>query len=877
MAEWTLDKVRETFLNYFKEKGHTIVESSPLLPAEDKTLLFANAGMNQFKNVFLGQEKRSYSRAATAQKCVRAGGKHNDLENVGFTARHHTFFEMLGNFSFGDYFKKEAVSYAWELVTEVFKLDKSRLYVTIYKDDDEAFKYWREDIGVPAERIFRLGDKDNFWAMGDTGPCGPCSEIHYDMGADFPCENPFNGIEPNWDCGRFVEIWNLVFMQYNRDESGKLTPLPKPSIDTGMGLERLTAALNGFKANYETDMFAELIRFIKTILPENMESHPETSFRVIADHARATSFLIADSITPSNEGRGYVLRRIMRRAIRHGHKLGFTEIFFHKVCMKVIELMGHHYAELISRRELIRNIVIEEEKRFRQTLDKGLALLSDGIAKASSQGKTELSGDLVFKLYDTYGFPSDLTQSILDEEKMTFSREDYEKAMKQQQERGKASWSSAVEEKKLLAAAALKSEGIDSIPFDGYDKAELVGEILALFNENFDRVDSVCPGIKAYVVITPLLFYAESGGQAADKGTLEREDKKLADITDCIKIGEYRAVLVITEESMVVGTKVIQKLESERRDSIRKNHSATHLLHLSLNRIIGEHAHQAGSLVTSERLRFDFTHYKALSKDELREIEKVVNILIQQNYKVCTEIKAIEDAKKDGATALFGEKYGETVRVVSMGDSKELCGGTHVERTGQIGLFKIIKEEGIAAGVRRIEAVTAMNAFDIFQQYDDTVAACAEMLGVEKATVISGITKLKDTFKAQQKQTEELMAKISSIEAGNLKPTAAKDGIDIYIIDSGKDRNGVSKLSDSLKSQIKDGLFIITGMEAEKGVAAISCSGKAKDLYDAGAILREMLAAFGGKGGGKKDMAQGGAPVIDAEKWKEKALSILKL
>ena len=508
MTRWTTDRARETFLNYFKDRGHAVVPSSPLLPAEDKTLLFANAGMNQFKNLFLGQEKRSYSRATTAQKCVRAGGKHNDLENVGFTARHHTFFEMLGNFSFGDYFKKEAIAFAWELVTDkkYYGLDKNRLYVTIYKDDDEAFEIWNKQEKVPAERIFRLGEKDNFWAMGDTGPCGPCSEIHYDMWDNFASREHFNGNEPDWDCGRFVEIWNLVFMQYDRDAAGKMTPLPKPSIDTGMGLERITAALCGVPSNYDTDVFATLIAKLKDLRGGAADPAREASWRVIADHARATSFLIADSITPSNEGRGYVLRRIMRRAIRHGHKLGFTELFFHKACDIVIGLMGHHYGELKSQREMILAIASEEEKRFRQTLDKGLSLLSDGIAATRKKKATVLPGDLVFKLYDTYGFPPDLTQTILDEEGLSYDRAGYDAAMGQQQERGKASWSGNSEEKKQAAAKGLHADGIAPARFEGYDRSEMEGEIVALFNGELDRVDSVRAGGDAYVLLDPLLF-----------------------------------------------------------------------------------------------------------------------------------------------------------------------------------------------------------------------------------------------------------------------------------------------------------------------------------------------------------------------------------
>ncbi len=875
MTKWTTTKVREEFLKYFEAKEHTIVASSPLLPAEDKTLLFTNAGMNQFKNLFLGQEVRSYTRATTSQKCVRAGGKHNDLENVGFTDRHHTFFEMLGNFSFGDYFKVDAIKFAWELITEVFGLAKERLFVTVYKDDDEALAIWRDIMNVPENHIFKLGEKDNFWAMGDTGPCGPCSEIHYDMWDNYTSREHYNGDEPDWDCGRFVEIWNLVFMQYNRDETGKMTPLPKPSIDTGMGLERITAALNGVKSNYEIDVFVELIDFIKNTLGKPAEGALEASFRVIADHARATSFLIADSITPSNEGRGYVLRRIMRRAIRHGHRLGFSGIFFHEVCMKLIDIMGNHYNELINQKELIRNIVFEEEKRFRATLDKGLALLNDGIEEAKKGGSNELSGELVFKLYDTYGFPSDLTQTILDEVGFSFSKEGYDEAMKAQQERGKASWSTGLEEKKVQTAQLLQEEGIKEIVFEGYSKMELSGQVLAIIDEKFDIITTALPNETVYLVMNPLVFYAESGGQAGDTGLVLNGETVLGDVTDCIKIGEIRAAKVAVKMPISKGISVVQTVDEDRRNAIRKNHSATHLLHLALKEVVGGHANQAGSLVNVERLRFDFNHYAALTKEELLEIENKVNKMIQRNNPVSTVVKTIDEAKKDGATALFGEKYGETVSVVSMGESKELCGGTHVSATGDIGLFKIIKEEGIAAGVRRIEAATGMNAVHLFQQMESTIASAASLLSSEKALLIPTVEKTRNELKAKNKQIEELQTKISSLEAANLKPELEKDGIGIYIINSGKSRSEITALADSLKSKVHDGLFFITGIDADKGVAVVAASGKAKEIYDAGKLLGTLLAHFGGKGGGRKDMAQGGAANIDFNIWKSKVLEIL--
>ncbi len=867
-THWTIDTVRETFLNYFKQRGHTEVASSPLLPAEDKTLLFANAGMNQFKNLFLGTEKRSYTKACSSQKCVRAGGKHNDLENVGFTTRHHTFFEMLGNFSFGDYFKEDAIKYAWELVTEVFKIDKNRLYVTVFRDDDEAEKIWIEKAGVDKKRIFRLGEKDNFWAMGDTGPCGPCSEIHYDLGEQFKVEKPFleNG-QPDFDCGRFVEIWNLVFMQFNRDESGKMTPLPNPSIDTGMGLERTTAILNGRLSNYEIDIFQSLKNFTRSICPEEIPENLETSLNVIADHARSVSFLIADTITPSNEGRGYVLRRIMRRAIRHGHKLGFNEIFFDKVCEKLIELMGAHYPELIEKKDFILNIVAEEEKRFRTTLEKGLSLLDHGISDAKKKKTKELSGSLVFKLYDTYGFPPDLTATILEENGFTYNSDEYDAAMNEQKLRGKESWNANLDSKRVSAINELLEKGMTEPVFDGYVLEESEGRIIALFNNDFDKIESIDCG-ECFAVIDPVIFYAESGGQVGDRGTLSINGETVAVVDDCVKINEFKVVHLVVSKMLKTGTKVLQQNDRARRGSIRKNHSATHLLHHALKSILGNHVNQAGSLVTPDKLRFDFNHYQAVTKEELREIENEVNWMIGRNFCVGTETKSVDEAKKAGATALFGEKYGETVRVISMGDSKELCGGTHVSSTGEIGLFKIVKEEGIAAGVRRIEAVTANNALAYFREMEETISEIADVLGIEKALVLKGAEKLIDSNKSLQKEVKELMSRLSSIQASAITPIKEKEGTKIFVIDSGKNRTDALSLTDSLKSKYDNALIVLKGTDSGKDILITASTGSAKEKFHAGNTLKLLLENFGGRGGGKPDMAQGGAENIDFEKLK---------
>ncbi|HPS28612.1 MAG TPA: alanine--tRNA ligase [bacterium] len=869
MTNWTIDKVRETFLNYFKDKGHTEVASSPLLPAGDKTLLFTNAGMNQFKNLFLGTEKRSYTRACSSQKCVRAGGKHNDLENVGFTTRHHTFFEMLGNFSFGDYFKEDAIKYAWELVTEVYKLDKNRLFVTVFRDDDEAEKIWIEKAGVDPKRIFRLGEKDNFWSMGDTGPCGPCSEIHYDLGKEFKVAKPFldNGM-PDFDCGRFVEIWNLVFMQFNRDETGKMTPLPNPSIDTGMGLERTTAILNGKLSNYDIDIFQDLISFTRSICPVAITEDLKPSLNVIADHARAASFLIADSITPSNEGRGYVLRRIMRRAIRHGHKLGFSDLFFDKVCNKLIGLMGTHYTELKVKSELILNIVKEEEKRFRATLEKGLALLEDGIKSAKSENKDKLSGELVFKLYDTYGFPPDLTGTILEEKGFSYDEAGFDKAMNEQKARGKASWCADLGSERLTAVCGLSANGIKEPVFAGYEKDEADGSIVALFNEKFEPVSEIFSD-ECFAVLDPVVFYAESGGQMADHGILQKNGETAAEVVDCIKVNEFRIVRLKIVTPLKTGELVFQKNDMPRRSAIRKNHSATHLLHHALKSVLGSHVNQAGSLVGPERLRFDFNHYQAVTKEQIKMIETEVNFMIGKNSAVNTVIKSIEQAKKDGATALFGEKYGETVRVVTMGSSKELCGGTHVSSTGEIGLFKIIKEEGIAAGVRRIEAVTSLGAFELFREYDDTISELASMLNTEKSMVVKTALKLADNLRSVSAELRQVSEKLASMQAEKIEPLLIRDGTKIFVIETKKNRADALTFVDSLKSKYDNALIVVTGEDSGKALVIVGVTGAAKDKFHAGNMLKSLLEPFGGKGGGKPDMAQGGAPSVDFEKLKE--------
>ncbi|MFO7736136.1 MAG: alanine--tRNA ligase [bacterium] len=881
--KWSVDRVRRTFLEYFKKRGHTEVKSSPLLPAEDRTLLFANAGMNQFKNIFTGDEKRSYTKACSAQKCVRAGGKHNDLENVGFTARHHTFFEMLGNFSFGDYFKKEAVFYAWELLTEVFELDTEKLYVTVYKDDDEAYELWKNETDFPSEKIFRLGDRDNFWAMGETGPCGPCSEIHYDLGESSVQNNESSFVknsrgqmEPDWDCGRFVEIWNLVFMQFSRDSGGNLTPLPSPSVDTGMGLERMTSVLNGLNSNYRIGIFRKIKDFISELSEVKENSENKASFNVIADHARATSFLIADSITPSNEGRGYVLRRIMRRAIRHGHEIGFRKQFFVHVCDKVIELMGEAYPELCKQKNLIKNITVDEEQRFGKTLEKGLSLLSDEIRELRKKKSDTLSGEVVFTLYDTYGFPPDLTLTILEEENLCYDRKEFENAMEKQRERGRQSWmDSEGSEKKALEY--LKKQNVENVDFRGYEAGEIYGKVEALFTDDFTPVEEgLHAGESGFAVISPTVFYAESGGQTADTGTLWKNNNCAAEVRDCRKAGEYHLLSVKVSRTILKGEKLLQIVHDERRAGIKRNHSATHLLHLSLKETVGEHATQSGSLVENNRLRFDFKHFNALTKDEIREIEKRVNRRIMSDSPVNTVVKDAETAKKEGAVALFGEKYGEKVRVVKMGDSTELCGGTHVLRTGEIGAFKIVKEEGIAAGVRRIEAVTGEGVLSLFWKYESTLESMADSLktGVEDAP--AALEKLRETEKQHRKELLSLREKLSSRETDSMEPDFRKDGISIYVVATEKGRKEIMTMSDSMRSKIKDGVFIILGRQKGKSALVVSMSGKAEKLFNAGNIIKNILAEFGGRGGGRPDMAQGGADNISEDILRKKVHEIFE-
>ncbi|MFV0574541.1 MAG: alanine--tRNA ligase [Vibrio sp.] len=835
------DEVRKAFLSFFESKGHQIVDSSSLVPANDPTLLFTNAGMNQFKDCFLGAEKRSYTRATTAQRCVRAGGKHNDLENVGFTARHHTFFEMLGNFSFGDYFKHDAIAFAWEFLTQVLQLPADKLLVTVYETDDEAFDIWNKEVGVPADRIIRIGDKkggkayesDNFWQMGDTGPCGPCTEIFYDHGEHIWGGRPGT---PEEDGDRFIEIWNNVFMQFNRHADGTMEPLPKPSVDTGMGIERISAIMQGVHSNYEIDVFQTLIKEAASII--GTEDLGNQSLRVVADHIRSCAFLIVDGVMPSNEGRGYVLRRIIRRAVRHGNKLGAQGAFFYKLVSKLAEVMGSAGEELKKQQPVVEKVLRIEEENFARTLDRGMAILNEAI-DGLAEGNTVLDGETVFKLYDTYGFPADLTNDVARERDVTIDEAGFEKAMEEQRARAREAGQFGTDYNK-----AIKTEA--DTEFCGYSHVSGSSSVTEIFVEG-EQADSISAGTDAIIILSETPFYAESGGQCGDAGLIKSESGVFA-VKDTQKLGNaiaHHGQLV--EGVLAKADKVSTEVDAARRTAITLNHSATHLLHAALRQVLGEHVTQKGSLVRAENLRFDFSHLEAVTPAELHEIERIVNQQIRRNHNVETNIMDIESAKQKGAMALFGEKYDEQVRVLSMGDfSTELCGGIHASSTGDIGLFKILSESGIAAGIRRIEAVTgeaALDALDAQQaQYEQKIAD-----GQSKA-------------KQLEKEIQQLKEKLAS-QAGASLINQVKEISGVKVLVSqldGADNKALRGMMDELKNQIGSGIILL-GNVADEKVGLIA--GVTKDLtgqVKAGELVNFVAQQVGGKGGGRPDMAQAG-------------------
>ncbi len=851
MKYMTSAEIRQAFLEYFNQQGHEIVASSPLIPGNDPTLLFTNAGMVQFKDVFLGSDKRAYNRATTSQRCVRAGGKHNDLENVGYTARHHTFFEMLGNFSFGDYFKREAIKFAWEFLTKRMGLPEERLWVTVHYTDDEAEKIWKEEMGVNPDRFSKL-DEDNFWAMGDTGPCGPCTEIFFDHGPDVAGGPPGS---PDEDGDRYIEIWNLVFMQYNRSADGTMEPLARPSIDTGMGLERIAAVLQGVHSNYEIDLFQNLLKATAAVL--GLDNIDSKSLRVIADHIRSCSFLITDGVMPSNEGRGYVLRRIMRRAIRHGNKLGAKEPFFHKLVAPLVKEMGEAYPELAKMQEQVERILLKEEQQFAKTLDNGMQLLEQAIADLD--GKV-IPGETVFRLYDTYGFPVDLTADVAREHELSLDMEGFESCMEAQRQRARASGQFSVDYNDQI-----KLEG--STAFNGYDSLEDRSEVVALFRDG-EEVNQLSAGETGVVVLKNTAFYAESGGQVGDQGVL-RWDRGQFDVSDCTKeSGHHLHHGSLSEGVLKVGDQVVTEVNMAKRQATALNHSATHLLHAALRTVLGDHVQQKGSLVDSERLRFDFAHFEAMSADELAQVERMVNDEIRANSAVETELMQLDAAKEKGAMALFGEKYDDEVRVLSMGGdfSVELCGGTHAKRTGDIGLLKIVAESGIAAGVRRIEAVTGMQALQWINSGEQVLSEIAALVKGNRETTLEKVRGLNERSRQLEKEIERLSAKLASAQSGDLLSQVQEvGGLKVLAAQlDGVDPKSLRDMLDQLKNKLGSGIVVLMTAQDDK-VSVVA--GVTKDLtgqVKAGDLVRELAARLGGKGGGRPDMAQGGGTDVGA-------------
>ena len=844
MQHMTTAQIRQQFLDFFASKQHQVVPSSSLIPGNDATLLFNNAGMVQFKDVFLGAESRPYTRATSSQRCVRAGGKHNDLENVGYTARHHTFFEMLGNFSFGDYFKQDAIKFAWQFLTEEVKLPKEKLLVTIYHDDEEAFNYWSNDIGLPAERIIRIATADNFWSMGDTGPCGPCSEIFYDHGEHIWGGPPGS---PEEDGDRFIEIWNLVFMQYNRQNDGTMLPLPKQSVDTGMGLERIAAILQGVHSNYEIDLFKGLIAAAASVT--NAQDMDDKSLRVVADHIRSCAFLISDGVMPSNEGRGYVLRRIIRRAVRHGNKLGAQGAFFYKLVAALIEQMGQAYPELAKQQEIIEKVLRIEEEQFGKTLERGLAILEESLSDLKGD---VIPGDLVFKLYDTYGFPADLTADVARERQMTIDNKGFEECM-------------AVQRKTAQQAGKFGADYNDQLKSDkqttykGYTTTSHSATVVEVFAGS-ESVSLLEDGQKGIVILDRTPFYAESGGQVGDTGVISVAGGEFT-VTNTTKLGNAFAHHGIVQGRIGLNDKVEATIDDARRERIKKNHTATHILHETLRQLLGEHVGQKGSLVQAERLRFDFSHFEAVTKEELREIERVVNDEIRCNFALSTELMAIDDAKAKGAMALFGEKYDDEVRVVTIGDySIELCGGTHVERAGDIGLFKIVSESGIAAGVRRIEAVTGADAIAYVSEQEQKLNDVAAVVKADSASVLEKVTALLDKSKQLEKQIAQLNDKLASAAGASLLDSVVEiNGIKLLIANvKGTESKALRGMVDDIKNKIGSGVIAL-GVASDDKVSLIA--GVTKDLtgrVKAGELVNHMASQVGGKGGGRPDMAQAG-------------------
>ncbi len=858
------NEIRLAFLDFFASKGHAIVASSSLVPHGDPTLLFTNAGMNQFKDVFLGFDKRPYTRAASSQKCVRAGGKHNDLENVGYTARHHTFFEMLGNFSFGDYFKEDAISYAWELLTDVFKLPKDKLTVTVYAEDDEAYDIWNKKIGVPAERIIRIGDNkgapyasDNFWMMGDTGPCGPCTEIFYDHGAHIPGGPPGS---PDEDGDRFIEIWNNVFMQFNRDESGVMHKLPKPSVDTGMGLERISAVLQHVHANYEIDIFTVLIAAAARETKTTELNSP--SLKVLADHIRACSFLIADGVIPGNEGRGYVLRRIIRRAIRHGYKLGVRSAFFYKTAPDLVLEMGEAYSELKTEQTRITSILKLEEDRFFETIENGMAILETELAAKPAQ----LNGNLAFKLHDTFGFPLDLTADICRERNITVDTAGFDAAMARQKEQARAAGKF-----KMAANLEYKGAGTD---FKGYETLETTAKVLALY-KNSTSVSLMTEGEQGIVVLDVTPFYAESGGQIGDCGILKSDNGIFAvEDTQKIQAAVFGHHGVLKTGTLNVGDTVKTNVDMTARADTMRNHSATHLMHKALRETLGEHVQQKGSLVDSDKTRFDFVHNAPMTDEQIAEVEQKVNAEILTNAATQARVMDIESAQKTGAMMLFGEKYGDEVRVLDIGSSRELCGGTHVNRTGDIGLFKIYAESGVAAGVRRVEATTGNGALKLINAQQALITQIANDLKAPTNELANKVAQLSEHAKSLEKELARLKSKLANSQGDDLTTQAIEiNGVKVLAATlEGADANALRETMDNLKDKLKTAAIVLASVHDGKVSLAAGVTADLITKLKAGDLVNHVAAQVGGKGGGKPDMAMAGG--IDASQLPQALASV---
>ena len=860
------NEIRDRFLDYFREKGHTVVESSSLVPQDDPTLLFTNAGMVQFKLVFMGEEKRDYITATTSQCCMRAGGKHNDLENVGYTARHHTFFEMLGNFSFGDYFKKDAIAYAWEFLTEDLKLPKDKLWISVFQDDDEAFELWEQVDGLLDGRIVRLGEEENFWAMGDTGPCGPCSEIHIDQGIEAGCGRPECAV--GCDCDRFLELWNLVFMQFNRSADGTMTPLPKPSIDTGMGLERVAAVMQGKFNNYDSDLFSPVISCLEKLSARTYGrgGADDTAMRVIADHARATCFLVADGVLPSNEGRGYVLRRVLRRAIRFGRNLGLTKPFMHAACKSVADSMLSAYPRLRDTAQLLEKVVNNEEMRFGETFEHGLAMLEEEVNRQLGEAAPMIGGDFIFKLYDTYGFPVDIVRDISLERGIGFDETGFQSAMELQRAQSRASRKGEGVQIKTDGVKKLIDSGQRS-QFTGYSTLRSSARVIGLLDAEGEEIASLGIGQRGKLFVDSTPFYAESGGQLGDAGTVTWENGRGSVSTtgletDGIILHELNVEQGTLSNDMIVDMEVTG---SARRDTAA-NHTATHLLHAALRKILGDHVKQAGSLVSKDRLRFDFTHFSALSDEEISAIEVLVNDQIRENYSVATKIVGRDDALKEGATALFGEKYGESVRVVSIAEvSKELCGGTHVTTTGNIGFFKLVSESGIAAGVRRIEAVTGRQAVRGAQLTADREAQICRTLNVPPVDIVDKLESLQQHQKALEKQVAGLATQLASSDLDQIfKSKTEIKGLQVIAAKITLDSpRTLREVGDKVRDNMGSGVAVLGGEIKGKAALLVLVSKDLTDTLNAGQLVNQVASYVGGKGGGRPDMAQAGGPFAD--------------